>query len=101
MFNIICWILIGICCFYLLRNLWAGSFLYPVATNVRNRLKLFVKQQLKGVKVMLPYQWQFRNYYLFVLNPCWWSVTDVFQDKEFRKVFKEGSKEAQKNLRKI
>lgn len=99
--ELIGWILIGILSFYWIRNIWAGSFLYLVASNVRNRLELFIKQQFKGAKVLPPYQWQFRNYYLFILNPCWWSVIDVFQDKEFRKSFRETSRKVQKNLKNL
>lgn len=93
--NIICWILIGICCFYLLRNIWAGYILYPV-TN----------QMIKDMGDSMPRRREFiykqlarRNYYLFILNPFWWRLGDVFKSAEMRKIYREVAKQAQTNLR--
>lgn len=90
----ICWILIGILAFYLLRNLWAGYILYPV-TN----------QMIKNIGDSIPRRREFiykqlarRNYYLFVLNPFWWRLGDVFKSVEIRKTYREISKRAQTNL---
>jgi hypothetical protein len=93
--ELICYILIGICCFYLLRNIWAGSVLYP-ATN----------RMIKDIGDSMPKRREFvykqlarRNYYLFVLNPFWWSLGDVFKSAEIRKTYREVAKQAQTNLR--
>ena len=40
-----------------------------------------------------------RNYYLFVLNPFWWRLGDVFKSAEIRKTYREVAKQAQTNLR--
>lgn len=93
--ELICWILIGICCFYLVRNMWAGSVLYP-ATN----------RMIKDIGDSMPRRREFvyrqlarRNYYLFVLNPFWWRLGDVFKSAEIRKTYREVVKQAQTNLR--
>lgn len=93
--ELIGWILIGICCFYLLRNVWAGSVLYPI-TN----------QMIKSISDSIPKRREFiykqlarRNYYLFVLNPFWWRLVDVFKSAAIRKTYREVAKQAQINLR--
>ena len=92
--ELICYILIGICCFYLLRNIWAGSVLYPVTNQmIKNigdsmpRRRGFIYKQLAR-----------HNYYLFVLNPFWWRLGDVFKSAEIRKTYREVAKRAQTNL---
>ena len=85
------YILIGILGFYLIRNIWAGSVLYPV---VEYGLRTFNKDGFK----ILP----LRNYYLFVLNPFWWRFVDVFKNKNDRKLIKNAYKavsEEMKNLK--
>lgn len=89
------YILIGICCFYLIRNIWAGYVLYPVTNqmivNIGNsmpRRREFIYEQLAR-----------RNYYLFVLNPFWWRPVDVFKSAEMRKTYREVSKQVQTDLR--
>ena len=90
-FNTICWILIGICCFYLIRNIWAG-FLYQItAVNITATIKIDGKEYT--LRDLMPR----RNYYLFVLNPLWWRITDVFRDAETRKMILERVE----NLRKL
>ena len=42
-----------------------------------------------------------RNYYLFVLNPFWWRLADVFKSVEIRKIYKETTKNVQANLRNL
>ena len=93
--ELICYILIGICCFYLLRNIWVGSILYPI-TN----------QMIKSIGDNMPKRREFiykqlarRNYYLFVLNPFWWRLGDVFKSAEIRKIYRENRKKTQKILR--
>ena len=70
------WILISICCFYLIRNFYVGTFLYPLARRIS---KVFIRNN-KNV--------EFRNYYLFVLNPFWWSFIDVFKDVNQRELMR-------------
>ena len=93
--ELVFWILIGILAFYLLRNIWVGSVLYPVT----NRM-------IKDIGNMIPRRREFiykkltrRNYYLFVLNPFWWSLGDVFKSAEIRKTYRENRKKTQKILR--
>jgi hypothetical protein len=93
--ELIGWILIGILAFYLLRNIWAGYILYPVtnqmiksiADSMPRRRELIYKQLVR------------RNYYLFVLNPFWWRLGDVFKSAEIRKTYREVSRQVQTNLR--
>ena len=95
--ELIGWILIGICCFYLLRNIWAGYILYPVTNKI-----------IKDIGDSMPKRREFiykhlarRNYYLFVLNPFWWRLGDVFKSAGIRKTYREVSKQAQSNLRNL
>ena len=89
------WILIGICCFYLLRNAWAGYVLYPVT----NRMIKNIGDNMPRRREFIYKQLARRNYYLFVLNPFWWSLGDVFKSAEIRKAYREVAKQAQTNLR--
>jgi len=92
--DIICWIGIGICCFYILRNFYVG-FLYQI-TDID--IKAIIK--ITGVKVQeicIKDLMARRNYYLFVFNPFWWRLSDVFKDKKVR----EQVKKHMKNLGKI
>lgn len=94
LFNTICWILIGICCFYLLRNSWAGLLYRVTAMNIKATIKITSNySKTYTVEDLMPR----RNYYLFVLNPLWWQITDVFRDKDVRKQIRERVK----NLRKL
>ena len=92
----ICWILIGVLAFYAIRNLYVGNFLYPAAGYARDGLNEGLRKYAKYVKYInfkLPQgELDFRNYYLFVLNPFWWRVTDVFKDAEWRKLFRDAVK---------
>ena len=92
--ELICWILISICCFYLLRNVWAGSILYPVT----NRMIKDIGDSMPKRREFIYKQLARRNYYLFVLNPFWWKLGDVFKNAEIRKTYREVSKQAQTNL---
>lgn len=80
--NIICWILIGICCFYLIRNFWAGYVLYPFTNQM---ITMYDNQLPRDVRKVIQARYARRNYYLFVLNPFWWTVVDVFKNKTVRK----------------
>lgn len=93
--ELIGWILIGVCCFYLLRNMWAGYFLYPVT----NRMVKNIGDSIPRRREFIYKQLALRNYYLFVLNPFWWRLGDVFKNAEMRKTYREVSKETQTNLR--
>ena len=93
----ICWILIGICCFYLLRNIWAGRILYPVT----DRMIKSIGDNMPRRREFIYKQLARRNYYLFVLNPFWWRLGDVFKNAEIRKTYREVSKQAQTNLRNL
>jgi hypothetical protein len=90
----ICYILLGICCFYLLRNIWAGSVLYPVT----NRMIKDIGDSIPKRREFIYKQLARRNYYLFVLNPFWWRLGDVFKNAEIRKTYREVSKQVQANL---
>ena len=95
MIEIIGWILIGIFVFYIIRNIYAGSVLYPLAEFMSNK----VKQEFTGYpfKGKCPYNLKVRNYYLFVLNPFWWTLTSVFKDA----VWRDAMRNLIKNLRKM
>lgn len=80
--NIICWILIGICCFYLIRNFLAGYVLYPLTNQM---ITMYDNQLPRDVRKAIRARYARRNYYLFVLNPFWWTVVDVFKNKTVRK----------------
>ena len=75
--------------------MWAGYVLYPV-TN----------QMIKNIGDSMPKRREFiykqlalRNYYLFVINPCWWRLGDVFKSAEIRKLYRKNRKNTQKILR--
>lgn len=75
--------------------MWAGYVLYPV-TN----------QMIKNIGDSMPKRREFiykqlarRNYYLFVLNPFWWRLGDVFKSAEIRKLYRKNRKNTQKILR--
>lgn len=75
-------------CFYLVRNYLAGWTFYPLATEIKNTCER-AKDRNSKIKSFLPKATlNFRNYYLFVLNPFWWSVIDVFKDAEWREYFR-------------
>lgn len=86
--DVLFFLLIIIGCFYLVRNYLAGWIFYPRAKAIKD-----ICEKAKGrnskIKFFLPKTTlSFRNYYLFVLNPFWWSLTDVFKDAEWRKYFR-------------
>ncbi len=81
MFNTIGWILIGICCFYLLRNIYAGYILYPIGGRMIEAAADLVPRDKRK---LLYSHFTRRNYYLFVLNPLWWRLQDTFKNKMVR-----------------
>ena len=52
--------LIALCCFYLIRNVWAGFFLYPIANSINQCWTEPGKIHKEKVKKM-----ELRNYYLW------------------------------------
>jgi hypothetical protein len=91
------YILIGICCFYLIRNIWAGYVLYPVT----NQMIVSIGDSMPRRREFIYKQLARRNYYLFVLNPLWWRLGDVFKSAEIRKTYREVSKQVQTDLRNL
>ena len=91
------YILIGICCFYLIRNIWAGYVLYPVT----NQMIVSIGNSMPRKREFIYEQLARRNYYLFVLNPFWWRLADVFKNEEIRKIYKEVSANVEANLRNL
>jgi hypothetical protein len=91
------YILIGICCFYLLRNIWAGYILYPVTNRMIKSIGNNIPKRREFIYKLLAR----RNYYLFVLNPFWWRIRDVFKSAEIRKTYRDVEKRAQTNLRNL
>ena len=81
------YLLIAICGFYLIRNTWAGSVLYPLVNYINRRWSETGSIGKGKIKKM-----ELRNYYLFVLNPLWWSWVSVFKRKEDRQTMKQVSK---------
>lgn len=81
MFETINYIVIGILAFYAIRNIIAGAMLYPIAAMAVERWNGASHRSwhLKG---------GFRNYYLFVLNPLWWTPQSTMKDAEERKSVK-------------
>lgn len=97
MFNIVCWILIGICCFYLVRNVYIGSIMFPVGRNI---VRAYNRTNVTYLRIKPSY----RNYYLVVLNPFLWRFLDIYaNDKDGLKIkaLWKTFKNEQKNLRKI
>ena len=91
------YILVGICCFYLIRNIWAGYVLYPVT----NQMIVNIGDSMPRKRKFIYEQLARRNYYLFVLNPFWWRLADVFKSAEIRKIYKETTKNVQASLRNL
>lgn len=98
LFNTICWILIGVCCFYLIRNIYVGSIMFPFGKRI---LKIYNDMQKHFYLFITP---NLRNYYLVVLNPFLWKPLDIYaNDKDGLKIkilWKTFCDE-QKNLRKL
>lgn len=96
---IIWYILIGICCFYLIRNFYVGNIMWMGGVQIVSSYNgAIAKRQYLKIRPKM------RNYYLVVLNPFWWRFLDIYQnDDDGRKIkvlWKQFSNE-QKNLRKL
>ena len=78
---IVGWILIGICCFYLVRNLYVGYVMFPCGKHI-----LMTHNDVMTVKRLKLFP-AYRNYYLLVLNPLWWRFLDIYKnDADGRKI---------------
>lgn len=92
--ELIGWILIGICCFYIVRNLYVGSIMFPAASHiVQAHNAPFEKRPFLKVHP------KHRNYYLVVLNPLWWRFLDVYQNDEDGRKLKYRWNELNKTLK--
>ena len=87
--ELICWILISICCFYLLRNIYVGSILYPITSQI---LENTLNHCPRDIRQKTLKHFARRNYYLVVLNPFWWRVADVFKEENTRRDVKNFAK---------
>jgi hypothetical protein len=93
--ELIGWILIGICCFYIVRNLYVGSIMFPCGYHI-----VAAYNGALGNRFFLKIRPKYRNYYLVVLNPFWWKFLDVYQDDEDGRKLKykwKQFRDAQKN----
>ena len=90
------YILIGICCFYLIRNFYVGSVMFPLGKRIVDTYNSSMKRTYLHIHPV------YRNYYLLVLNPFLWRFLDIYRnDEDGRKIkvlWKEFS-ELQANLR--
>ena len=96
--ELIGWILIGICCFYMVRNVYVGSIMFPAGKHI-----VMIYNRAVG-RPYLHIHPTCRNYYLLVLNPFLWKFLDIYiNDEEGMKIkvlWKRFSDE-QKNLGRI
>ena len=96
-FNIICWIGIALCIFYIIRNYYVAYVMFPAG-------KILVNSWNKAVPPHLKVRNGLRNYYAVVFNPFIWHFIDVIKDKKERGYVKTAWREwkkAEKNSRKI
>lgn len=92
--ELIGWILIGICCFYTVRNLYVGSIMFPAAKHI-----VLAHNTPFEKRPFLKVHPKHRNYYLIVLNPLWWRFLDVYQNDEDGRKLKYRWKELNKTLK--
>ena len=93
------YILIGICCFYLIRNLYVGNIMWICGTQIVNAYNRALSKRPYLMVHPKP-----RNYYLIVLNPFWWRFLDIYQnddDGQKIKVLWKQFTDKQKNLGKL
>ena len=97
--GLISWILIGICCFYLLRNFYVSNVMIPLGNQILNTYNRSLEKR-PFLKISPAY----RNYYLLVLNPFRWHFLAIFKNdhdgRKLKVLWKECSEEV-KNLRKL
>ena len=75
------YILIGICCFYFIRNIWVGSVMFPVGQRIVDTYNSAMKRTFLHIHPA------YRDYYLLVLNPFLWRFLDIYQnDEDGRKI---------------
>lgn len=90
------YILIGICCFYLVRNIWVGSVMFPAGRQIVEAYNCAMRRTYLHIYPTC------RNYYLLVLNPLWWRFLDIYKDdadgRKIKVLWKEFRKE-EKNSR--
>ena len=93
------YILIGICCFYLIRNFYVGNIMWMCGVQIVSSYNgAFSKRPYLKICPKM------RNYYLVVLNPLWWKFLDIYQnddDGQKIKVLWKQFNDGQKNLRKL
>lgn len=97
--ELIGWILIGICCFYLLRNIYVGCIMFPAGRQIVAAYN-GACEKYPFLKICPKY----RNYYLVVLNPLWWRFLDIYQNDDDGQKIKYKWKQfndAQKNSRNL
>ena len=92
--ELIGWVLIGICCFYIVRNLYVGSVMFPAANHI-----VLAHNAPFEKRPFLKVHPKHRNYYLIVLNPLWWRFLDVYQNDEDGRKLKYRWKELNKTLK--
>ena len=92
--ELIGWTLIGICCFYIIRNLYVGSVMFPAANHI-----VLAHNAPFEKRPFLKVHPKHRNYYLIVLNPLWWRFLDVYQNDEDGRKLKYRWNELNKTLK--
>lgn len=79
--ELIGWIFISICCFYIVRNFYVGSVMFPAGKHI-----VMIYNRSVG-KFYLHVHPICRNYYLLVLNPFLWKFLDIYiNDEEGMKI---------------
>ena len=73
---IIGYILIGICCFYLIRNFYVGYVMFPCGERIVMAYNTAMARPFLHIHPTP------RNYYLLVLNPFLWRFLDIYQNDE-------------------
>lgn len=97
--GLICYILIGIFCFYLVRNFYVSGVMIPLGNRILTTYNGALEKR-PFLKISPTY----RNYYLLVLNPFRWHFLEIFKNdhdgRKLKVLWKECFKEA-KNLRNL
>ena len=73
--GLIWWIVIGIFCFYLLRNFYVSVVMIPLGNQILNTYNRPLEKR-PFLKISPAY----RNYYLLVLNPFRWHFLEIFKN---------------------
>ena len=92
-------IVIGILCFYLLRNFYVSVVMIPLGNKILNTYNMAFEKR-PFLKISPAY----RNYYLLVLNPFRWHFLEIFKNdhdgRKLKVLWKECFEEV-KNLRNL